>query len=460
MKYTFLIIILSLITFSSCEVLDVEPSNLIMDEDAIVDLKSLQFAVNGAYHELQSTPFAEDGIIFGDLTADNWIHVGSKKEYAEIDNNQLLATNIYVEGIWNSCYDEINIVNNILDKLETLDNVDEVDKNYYKGQCLFLRGLSYSVLAKYFGGVPLKLEPTKSTDQESLNIARASELETYNQILSDLEDAELLLSESGYNQNPSFADVYAVKALMARVYLYMSEFENHWQDAADKAWEVIQSNNFSLEDSTSYGDIFDESSVSNEIIFQIDFKNDDDQNAIADWTNANGSRIEVQAWDSKEKESSIYDAFESFDNRLDATVIESSGNYYSAKYSDLTEGKDNVILFRLAEMYLIRAEALNEISYVVNGDAFDMLSAITERAGLGAINASSYPTSNAFRLAVEQQRRLELAFEGHRFFDLRRTGRIDDILPSTGNMDDNNWLFPIPQSEIDTNELIEQNGNY
>ncbi len=460
MKSKLFIIILSLITISSCEVLDVEPSNLILDEDAIVDLKSLQFAVNGAYNELQSTPFAEDGIIFGDLTADNWIHVGSKKEYAQIDNNQLLATNIYVEGIWNSCYDEINIVNNILAKIETLDNVSDEDKNYYKGQCLFLRGLSYSVLAKYFGGVPLKLEPTVNTEQESLNIARASLSDTYNQILNDLGEAELLLEEYGYNRNPSFADVYAVKALMARVYLYLSEFEDHWQDAAEKANEVIQSGNFSLQDSSSYGDIFDESSVSDEIIFQIDFKNDDDNNAIADWTNANGSRIEVQAWDSKEKDASIYDVFESFDYRLDASVIESSGNYYAAKYSDLTEGKDNVILFRLAEMYLIRAEALNEIAYVAGGDAFDMLSAITARAGLGEVSAASYPTSNAFRLAVEKQRRLELVFEGHRFFDLRRTGRINDIFPSTGNMDDNNWLFPIPQTEIDTNELIEQNGNY
>ncbi|MEE4197159.1 MAG: RagB/SusD family nutrient uptake outer membrane protein [Bacteroidales bacterium] len=460
MKAKLLIIILSLFTVTGCEVLDVEPSSLILDENAIVDLKSLQFAVNGAYNELQSTPFAEDGIIFGDLTADNWIHVGSKKEYAQIDNYQLLATNIYVEGIWNSCYDGINIVNNILHKIETLENVSEQDKNYYQGQCLFLRGLNYSVLVKYFGGVPLKLEPTTSTEQEALNIARASLTETYNQILTDLSEAELLLGEFDFNKNPSYADVFAVKALMARVYLYMSEFENHWQDAADKANEVIQSGNYSLQDSSSYGEIFSESNISEEIIFQIDFKNDDDQNAIADWTNANGSRIEVEAWDSKEKENSIYDAFESFDLRLDATVIEASGNYYSAKYSDLVEGKDNVILLRLAEMYLIRAEALNEVAYVPDGEAFDMLSAITARAGLGEVDASNYPTSNAFRLAVEKQRRLELAFEGHRFFDLRRTGRINDILPSTGNMDENGWLFPIPQSEIDTNELIEQNGNY
>ena len=457
MRY-FAILFLILGFTAGCEILDVEPTDKIAGETAITDLNGLEAAVNGAYDQMQQVGFAEDAIIFGDLAADNWIHVGSKKEYRQVDDNQLMATNDYVTGIWNSCYDGINRVNNILKQIPGLQgDVPQDLLDHHEGSCRFLRALNYFTLVKYFGGVPLREQPTESASENELFRERATVEDTYRFILSDLEQAEVLLEDAEIN--PSWAHPYAVKALMARVYLYFSQYEDHWQDAADKALEVIESGVFELVASADYASLYDEETSNQEIIFQNDFYNDDDQNAIADWTRHDG-RLEVAAWDTEAKENSIYHAFHEEDARRGATVYESGGSYYSNKYEDTGNGKDNVILLRLAEMYLIRAEALNEVGYVPNGDAFKSLNEIRERAGVSKYYAGDLLNKQQFRLAVEQERRLELAFEGHRFFDLVRTNRAGEVLGDKGNLADNGWLFPIPQSEMDTNEEMEQNGDY
>lgn len=456
MRYlTFIIAVIILAT--SCEVLDVEPTDKIDADLAIVDESSLSAAVNGAYDQLQSVGFAEDAIIFADLAADNWIHVGSKKEYAQVDDNQLVSSNAYIEGIWNSCYDGINRINSILAKEPELTNVSPAKLDHYMGQCYFMRALNYFTLAKYFGGVPLRLTPTTGASPDDVNIARANITDTYQQIIDDLEVAETRLANSPVES--AFANVYAAKALLARVYLYFSEYENHWTDAANKALEVIESREFTLTDSTNFKNLYIEGEQPDEIIFQVDFFKDDDQNAIASWTRPEG-RLEVTAWKSKDKVESIYHEYDENDFRRDVTVEQDGDEYYSNKYTDVGNSKDNVIIIRLAEMYLIRAEALNENGFVANSEAFRLLNKVRRRVGIDTLTTGDAPGQSYFRLAIERERQLEFAFEGHRFFDLKRTGRIDDVLPLTGNMDENNWLFPIPQSEMDTNELMEQNGSY
>lgn len=453
MKYLITIITLLTVLFYSCDTLDVEPTNRIDADQAIVDQNSLAAAVNGAYDQLQSTGFAEDGIIFGDLAADNYFHVGSKKEYAQVDNNELVASNEYIEGIWNSCYDGINRVNNILVKVNSLDNVSPEKLNYYIGQCYFIRAIDYFTLVKYFGGVPIRIKPTTDASPGSLNKARESIENTYGQVIADLDSAEGRLTGINFNKS-AFASYYATKALKARVYLYFSQYEDHWADAASNALDVINNNaGIELEDGANYSNIFTPGTDSKEIIFDVNFSNDDDKNAIADWSRPEG-RLEIEAT------ASIYNAFDPSDLRRDVTVEDNSGEYYSNKYRDVGGGKDDIVILRLAEMYLIRAEALNEISYVANGEAFNLLNTIRNRAGLPDLNSSNTPTQNSFRLAIEKERRLEFAFEGQRFFDLRRTGRINDVLPQTGNMDENDWLFPIPQTELDANDLMTQNGTY
>lgn len=464
MKYIQKIGLLVLLAFFfACDTLDVEPLDKIPAEDAIKDEKGLAAAINGVYDQLQSVGFAEDALTFADLAADNLIHRGSKKEYRQISDNRLTPDNIYIAGIWNSCYDGINRVNNIIVALDDVEGVSEAAFNKYAGQAYFLRALNYFTLVKYFGGVPLKQTPTEGASPEDLNILRASVQQVYQFIISDLQTAETLLDE--YTPATSaYAGKYAVKALLARTYLYYSQYEDRYSDAADKALEVIESGEYSLaSDSAAYAAIFDEENASGEIIFHIDFTNDDDNNALADWFNING-RFEVAAWDTYDRITSIADAYEEEDNRkfvtIQSGVYEGRDEYYCVKYDDTKTRNDNVIILRLAEMYLIRAEALNKMSYVANGEAFDLLNAVRERVNATPFSAGDLPGGTPFGLAIQEERRLELAFEGHRLFDLRRSGIINDVLPDIGNMATNGWIFPIPQSEIDTNPAMTQNGNY
>lgn len=449
------IIILLILTFSiaGCEeFLEVEPTTSVNADNAITNERGLQSALNGVYDAYQSAALAQDLIIFPDLAADNLINIGSKKEYRQISDNRIIPNNVYVEGYWNRLYDVINRINHILDKLPEVEGLTEAKREYYEGQAYFMRAFSYFNLVKFFDGVPLRKDPVTDVAPEILNVSRASTEETYNFIEQDLDTAEVLLADASFSS--SFANYYAVRALQARIKLYREE----WTSAYLISKDIIESGQYSLVPGPDYDTLF--ADMDNpEIIFQIDFSASDDVNALASWTQEAG-RFEVAAWNSYDREVSIADEFQEDDYRKDVTVAEGLNHYYCNKYADLQNSSDNIIHFRLAEMFLIAAEALNEKGYVADGWAFDYLNAVHVRAGLDSLSSADLTNQSEFRDAIQKERRLELAFEGHRYFDLVRTDRAASVLGDIGTLADNNWLFPIPQSEIDANESIEQNGIY
>jgi len=446
------------LTFTACDVLDVEPLDKIPAEDALSTPKGIEASLNGIYDQLQSASFAQDAVIFADLAADNLIHIGTKKEYRQVSENRISPENAYFSGLWNSCYDGINRINNILSEIDNVQGFTTEDFNRVKGSCLFLRALNYSTLTKYFGGVPYKTQPTKGISDNELFIERSSETVVYTNIINDLKEAENLFAETGKG-NPVYVSEGAIKALLARVYLYQKD----WANASLKAKEVIEMG-YALAAGNSYATIFDESTSSAEIIFQIDFTGDESVNGMADWFLPDG-RFELAAWNNAERTASIAEEFADNDKRKAATIgifnSPTGDEFYGAKYVDIVNDKDNIIVFRLAEMYLIRAEALNEIAYIADDEAFTMLNTIRLRAGISTYNSSNLVSQQAFREAVEKERRLELAFEGHRFFDLRRTNRMTTVLPAIGTLTtDCKGYFPIPQSELDLNSKMTPNEGY
>ena len=126
------------------------------------------------------------------------------------------------------------------------------------------------------------------------------------------------------------------------------------------------------------------------------------------------------------------------------------------------DADNNWPVLRYADVLLMRAEALNELGYEADGEAFDLLNAIRERAKLLPKKSADVPDQQAFRLAIEQERRVELAFENHRWFDLLRTGRSLEVLQQTGkNIQPFRLVFPIPQIQIDINpSILTQNEGY
>jgi hypothetical protein len=455
MKYKILSIII-LFSLLGCEsILDVEPKNLLSADSAISSERGVQAALNGVYDGLQTAAIAQDVIIFGDLAADNLIHVGSKKEYRQISDNRIYPDNVYIEGLWNDCYDNINRINTLLEALPGVDELSENKLKYYEGQAYFLRALNYFNLVKFYGGVPLKTESTTNASPEVLNIARSDKNETYEFIMDDLDKAESRLAVSS-PEDPSHANYWAVKALMARIHLYRESFTDAYLNAKD----VINNSPYQLAtDSAEFANIFDEEAETNEIIFQVDFSATDDNNAMASWTQEDG-RFEVAAWESYDKEYSIADEYTENDWRKEITVKMGLDDYYCDKYNDLSGQSDNIIFLRIAEMYLICAEALNETGYVADGWAFDYLNAVHSTAGLDSLTSTDITNKAEFRDAVMKERRLELAFEGHRYFDLVRTGKAPAVLGNIGTLAGANWLFPIPQSELDANTKMTQNPGY
>lgn len=442
------------LAIAACDPLEVEPTDKIPAEEAITDQKGVEAALNGVYDVMQSPAIAQDVLVFGDLVADNLIHIGTKKEYRQISDRNIVSENAYNEDLWNNSYDGINRLNNILASLDELSEVPNID--YYEGQTRFLRAFFYFHLANFWETVPVKTQPTTGISKDELNVPASTKDSVYSFVLSDLKKAEQLMEGTGLD-NPAFASEIAVKALMARVYLYQG---GQWNKAAEKALEVL---NYMVDDpyaesnaftQSSFDALWDESTIHPMVIFMIDFTQDNSTNSIADWFMPDG-RFEVAAWENFGRDSSIADHFSASDLRYESTIGFQNDEYFGNKYQNIETDKDNAIFFRTAEMYLIRAEALNELGFVANGEAFDMLNMVRKRAGLAAYSAGNLRSQADFRKAVLQERRLELAFEGHRFFDLRRMGLIDKALSDIGTLKDNNWYFPIPQSEKDLNEAID-----
>lgn len=435
-----------IISLFSCEILDVEPPyDRVLAENAISDKRGLDAAINGVYDGMQSGAIVLDYLVISDLAADNLEAVGSKIDYITINNNDPFSTNIYVEAVWNAHYDVINRANNILDNLESVEGVSEAEANRAEAEMRSIRAICYFNLVRMYGGVPLRETAVSGASEEEIFIGRASESDTYTFIQNDLETAEALL-ENGGRGNSVRIDEPTVKALLARLHLY----QENWAQAEIYAKSVI--NDFGYELVEDYASNFDETNSSNEIIFQIDFLNDDDVNTIARWLLTSG-RYEAAATED------IYNLYDNQDLRASVSVGDAGGDFFCNKYTGLQNDVDNLIVSRLSEMYLIAAEAINEQAYDANSEAFDFLNAVRDRANLDELTNLEATNQASLREAIALERRKELAFEGHRWHDLVRTNQAQATLAINNP---NKLLFPIPQSEIDTNKHPDmiQNEDY
>lgn len=425
-------ITLILITALSCDVLEVEPQNSIPAAEAFKTKKDIDKGILGAYASFQSLSYyGRTYGIFSDLAADNLAHplAATATEYAEVDNNNILPENGSIDGIWSVIYDGINVTNNVIAKVPSIEGMTDTEKNAALGELHFIRALNHFNLLNYFGAIPIKVTPTQGVGE--LDVPRDPVQAVYSQIINDLLFASENLSTSG---NKIRASKYAAKALLARVYLYNKNYDQ----AATLATEVIQNGGHTLLE--NYAEVF-EADQSSESIFEIYFSQTE-RNRIAEYnfpTSLNGRR-EV------EPSPDLLSVYENGDERYEATISFAGTNAYAIKYDDLSLGADNFIVLRLSEMYLIRAEAEAHKASPNLAAIQNDINKIRNRANLSSISETAVPQLLS---RIEKERRVEFAFEGHRWFDLVRTGRAIAVLPNVNNA--NQTLFPIPSDEIQTN---------
>jgi hypothetical protein len=446
-KILFPLFALTLIIVSCNKILDVKPTDSVAAEDAISNKAGVEHALLGSYNALQATGlYYLNAMIVGDLAADNLTHTGTMMEYSHIENKPIPAENSIVEGMWSGAYNGINCVNNILLKLPEVPGLTPEETNNYEGEALFIRALLHYYLATYFGGVPIQTQPT--LDLSHVDIARNTLAEVYDQVISDLTTAKIKLSSVKVKGR---ANKYAASALLAKVYL--SKFQQIGDQpsaALAIAWAdtVISKGNYSL--AADYASLFNPAINTDESIFEVVF---DLQNytRLAQYffsRNLSG-RYEIAPT------TGLIESYEKADTlRLAASVTYDTANKqpYGFKYIDVAGGTDHVYVFRLAEMYLIKAEALaysgGNITAIQNN-----INAIRHRAGIDSTMVASIPE---LKLVIENECRHEFAFEGHRWPDLVRTKRAVAVL----GINEKYTLFPIPLSEKQTNNFMEQNPGY
>jgi hypothetical protein len=427
---------------AACESpIDTNPTAQIDAGTALTSARGIELGLNGAYRSLQSgSLYARVELAFSDLYTDNLGFTGTFTGDREVSTRAILPTNGEVGGIWSSSYIGINRANYILDALDGVGDLTDAKKAQYRGEVLWIRGLMYFLLVKYYGGVPLLEQPTETID-ESIQVERATQQETYAFIVKDLEEAATLLPAARANGR---ATKGAANALLARVYLEMGQ---HAQ-ARDKATLLINDAQYRLV--ANYESLWNGSKNTTESIYEVQFTSGN-SNSTSFWFYPTplGGRLGFAPTPS------LYDAYEAGDTRRAASIAtHTTGQRYGFKFRQVASGNENIPVVRLAEMYLIRAEANARLNAPLATVVAD-INVIRNRAGLPNLPASV--TTQAQLLdAILQERRVELAMEGFRFMDLRRHGKAEALLGIAATK----LLWPVPQYERDANPKLAQNPGY
>jgi starch-binding outer membrane protein, SusD/RagB family len=444
--------------------------------------EDMKNALSSVYGALQYSGLYYSSMhIIGDLRSDN-TEITNPNAGADMQAVDLF-TNIAVTSIssttWNGHYQGIQSANIVINKIDVV-NMDQALKARYKGEAYFLRALMYFNMVRIYGDVPL-VTGIINNPQEGYQYGRETTAKVYEQIITDLKAAEQSLPFEYASADIGRATKGAAMALLGKVYLT----QKNWSLASQKLKEVIDAaaqTKYQL--IASYANLFGAANENNrESIFEVQFRKGatgegspftnqfapiGSGTAVVSIGNPLGQNIPTADMSS---------AYETGDLRKAASMRNSyvlSGNTvnhnYIIKYAGVPaanlDGDNNWIVLRYADVLLMYAEALNELGYVADGPAFTYLNLVRSRAGLESktgtnSNAALQVTDQAsFRLAIEQERRVELAFEGHRWFDLIRTSRAVTVLAPLG-MQAHHVLFPVPQSQIDINPtLVTQNPGY
>ena len=473
------------ISFASCsDFLNLTPKNELAADDYYKTAEHFEAALNGAYSTLQEGSYFGNWYIFAEIPSDNTRNQlsGSVTDQDEFDKFYIRTTNPNLANFWELSYRGINRVNTVLGRIDNV-TIDKSLSDRYKLECKFLRGLMYFNLVRVYGDVPLILKEISIS--ESYTYMREPKAKIYEQIISDLKEAEGLPASYSSNLDVGRATSGAAKALLGEVYLTL----NNYQDAETKLAEVVNSGRYALLENTSgslnidgYADAFDANNHnSKEGVFEVQFKKGgfgEGSNFPNNYAPENSGTNVVSVGGTGGNnipEMDIYNAYEDGDlrrdfsmalgyndNRKDGEWVDSRHirKFFDVPYQGGDSNNNNPII-RFADVLLMYAEALNQNGKTT--EACEYLNKVRRR-GFGYQTTEKSPVDvntsdkQTFFLAVEHERRVELAFEGHRWFDLIRTGRALDVMTAKGfKLNASNMICPIPQKQIDVNPDLSQN---
>ena len=443
------ILVWALMLFSgSCSMLEPEPVDLLTNDLVLNEPRDVGNVEVGLYSAFRN--IAPATVIAGDFTADMLIHNGTFSQYRELGTKQISSSNASVAALWGAIYNTVYIANFILERLPEVSGVATTERNRVMGTAHFLRGYAYFVALYTFGGVPEVITTDIETNR---NVPRADETDILNLIVDDYNEGLTKLPKEPVNAG--FAGEFAVRAAFARLYLYLGD----WNKALQFSTAVIDSDQYELEPEFSSLVTKD---FTNEAILEVGYTLADDPGSDGNFGLNNlfvgrreiiPSNQVIVALASSESG----DRFSSMNFDL-ANLTGNDNGWSVAKYGTADADNNNVVVIRLAEMYLIRAEARAQLDNVTGiNSAQSDINVLRARANAPTI--PSVTKSQMLRL-IESERQYELAFEGHRWYDLVRTGRASQVMPAfSTNWRDDYELWPIPQREIQNNPALVGNQN-
>lgn len=438
---------------SSCEKfvdLGAPPTQVLASEAFATDA-SANSVIRGLYTATLSINLAGTSTFYTGLAADDLQYNATDPNTAEFYSNSLLNTNGNVANFWSNCYQLIKNANNAISGLEASTTLTQSVKDQLLGEAKFFRAYAYFYLANLYGDVPLQLRDDLHAFEDAA-LSRMPVQQVYDQIIADLKDAESKMATT-YDATASprgRANKAAASALLARVFLYQKDYQN----AESYATKVLQSSDYGMPTP-------DKSFInsSNEVILQLGTQTGVTtfgSNYITAATSTPGYTLP----------DAVYNSFETAPNidlrKTNWTSPKTVSNkiYYAiTKYKVASgTGSEYHIVLRLAEQYLIRAEARARLGKIT--EARTDVDAVRNRAGLAGLSTSLNQTQ--LLAAIETERLHEFFGEfGHRWLDLKRTERASTVLsPIKSNWQPTDVLFPIPQTQILINKNLTQNPGY
>ncbi len=372
--------------------------------------------------------------VLTELQADNALSTGQQAGWKSFENHQLDATHPMVDAFWDKCLKVIRQANQVIEKtaLTPADRIEPMEAVLITGYARMIRAYTYYVYTNVFYHVPLLLEAQPAASA----LSRKEEVTA--QIIEDLSFAQVQIPAMPNVTLESNLTSLGAGALLARIYLEQREYGK----ALQQAETLIESGRFSL--SSNYDALFNSADASDELIWALQYKPEEVKCTLPAYITTKGTAAYLEA------KSDFYTAHSSGDTRRQTNVVQDNGKYYFNKYR--TTGAWQLPLIRYAEILLIQAEAA-----AIMGDisqAASSLNAVRRRANLPVVDPADL---QEMRQLILQERRMELALEGHRWFDLVRTGEINSVRPA---FTPTRQVWPIPAQELNDNPNYFQNPGY
>lgn len=479
------------------EFLNVRPKHFQTDGNFYQSQADFEQATIAVYSNLQNyvkSAYILEELISDNTTPDNQLdqgQLGGGRQLGFIDQFKMTSDASPLNDAWVIIYDAIKDCNFTLSFLENAD-LDPTFANRTEAELKFFRAFFHFVAVRYWGDVPLLLEPITSSEA-AFAISRTPANQVYEAILSDALFAATNLPTSYSVSNVGRVTQGAAKMLLAKVYLTRKDYAN----AQIQLNDIISSAQYDL--LSNYSSVFNPANKNHkESIFEVQFKEGPEGESsrfIYEFAPIGSRGIVVVGPDGGGGRSiptnSMISAYEANDLRKDASVAFFNRNpfplWYIKKYDhdtdpDFPRTPNNWPIYRFADALLMQAEVINEQAYQT-GIPFTLLNRVRNRAGLPSLSPTNLPTQEAFRNAIAKERRVELAFENHRWFDLLRTGKAIEVITAHGNLEkenptlqppsfvaftpesfainQNRLVLPIPNRELDVSPSLQpQNPGY